>query len=486
MKNFLLLMLFLVLLNGCALIDKIEKASDTVDGIELRYEKKEAINKTELALSEIKEINKLKNINNKKLKDAGFKIDQAITSVKNYKESSGGNKSDKLSADKSLQHLEYAKKSFLENNNRNSINELNLAVKYLVNDKIALWQYQERGKHTFPDYLKYGRTTKNKKNIIENPDTLVFSGGGARGIAYAGVLKYLQENNKLDNVERFVGTSAGSIICSFMSVGSYYEKTRQKNDKHFWEIVYEIIAEQDLFDFIDNPILREVIKADSFDPITSNLLTNMPPLAEAVDTQYALCSGDIILTFFKKSFKKFGIDENITLGELYKKTGKHLVLVSCSLSYGMAAYFDYKNSPDLPLVDAMRASMAIPYVYKPIKYNNDFFVDGGAANNYPIEYFDLTMADDNKKPVTLGFMLFTKKEMLRPEWKLVQSPLDYTVAVLKLVTINTGRALFNENINRTVFIDCGEIDILTFDMTQKQKLKLMESGYVAVKNYYEK
>ncbi|HJO94756.1 MAG TPA: patatin-like phospholipase family protein [Victivallales bacterium] len=486
MKNFAFIILLLSLLNGCDLIDKIEKASDTVDDIELRYDKKQAINKTEYALSSVKEIGQLKNISAKQLKDADLKIDEAISSVLDYQNSSSGNKLDKISAGKALQHIEYAKKILGEHDYKNSLNELHLAVKYLVNDKIAAWQYQKRGKHKFPDYLKYGSTISNGKNIIENPDTLVFSGGGARGIAYAGVLKYLQKNDKLDNVERFIGTSAGSIICSFMSFGSYYEKNRQVGDRHFWEIVYEIISEQDLFDFIDNPILQEVIKADSFEPVTGNLLVNMPPLAEAMDTQYALCSGDVILKFFKESFKRFGIDENITLGEHYKKTGKHLVLVSCSLSYSMAAYLDYKNSPDLPLVDAMRASMAIPYVYKPIKYNNDFFVDGGAANNYPIEYFDYSMAEEKKKPVTLGFMLFTKKEMLRPEWKLVQSPLGYTLALLKLVAINTGRSLFDENIDRTVFIDCCEIDILTFDMTQEQKLKLMESGYIAVKSYYEK
>ena len=216
------------------------------------------------------------------------------------------------------------------------------------------------------------------------------------------------------------------------------------------------------------------------------MFTTIPLLLEDIDNQYAFCEGDEILEFFKKSLIRFGLDEDITLSELYNVTGKHLVLVACSLSYRKAAYFDYMTAPNLSVVEAMRASMAIPFIFKPVKYNNDFFVDGGTVNNYPINYFDLNGTEDGSEPKTLGFILYSKDEMLRPEWKPIKDPLDYAKAVFNLIMINTGSALYKKNVDRTVFINCGKIDVMSFNMTKKEKLKLMQSGYEAVKNYFER
>ena len=46
---------------------------------------------------------------------------------------------------------------------------------------------------------------------------LALSGGGVRGIAHAGVLKALEENNiKIDVIG---GTSAGSMVSSLYAIG---------------------------------------------------------------------------------------------------------------------------------------------------------------------------------------------------------------------------------------------------------------------------
>ena len=46
---------------------------------------------------------------------------------------------------------------------------------------------------------------------------LVMSGGGAKGIAHAGVLKVLEENNI--PIDYIVGTSMGSVVGGFYSAG---------------------------------------------------------------------------------------------------------------------------------------------------------------------------------------------------------------------------------------------------------------------------
>jgi len=523
MRNLALTFALLLTMTGCSIIDNIETISDHtvkttnpnstnfnnyvnyVEGIDIDEENpKNRIEITALrdkrrkaaydTLNAVRELRKYtvndRSIEKQQLEDAYQKIIEAQKSVNEYLQSAIKHNSNKwkISADKSLKALHKARHYLDLKKYKNAESELKLALLYLVNDHNALWLWQNKGKHVFPDYLKWGDSAiGDNSNIVNNPDTLVFSGGGARGPAYAGVLKYLQVKDKLRNVKRFIGTSAGSIMCTFMSLGTYYENNnREPGSRHYWKIVYEIIEEANFIDFIDSPLLKEIIKAQNFKPVIGNLLSSAAIISESMDNQYALCDGTELLKYFKKSFKKLGFDPNITLGELYKKTGNHLVLVSASVSYRRTAYFDYKTAPDLPVVKAMRASMAIPYIFKPIKYNNDFFVDGGTTNNYPIEYFEYIATDTGKEPNILGFMLFPKKEMLRPKWIGVDNPLGYTNAIIPLVMINTGSTLYQKNIDRTVFIDCGKIDVMSFNMTKEQTRKLMQAGYDAIENYYSK
>ena len=48
---------------------------------------------------------------------------------------------------------------------------------------------------------------------------LVISGGGINGLGFIGIIKYLSENNLLNNIQHYVGTSAGAIIGYLLSIG---------------------------------------------------------------------------------------------------------------------------------------------------------------------------------------------------------------------------------------------------------------------------
>ncbi|WP_141675445.1 patatin-like phospholipase family protein [Formosa haliotis] len=47
------------------------------------------------------------------------------------------------------------------------------------------------------------------------------------------------------------------------------------------------------------------------------------------------------------------------------------------------------------LVTAMRASMSIPGVFKPVDYKNTLLVDGGVLNNFPVDVAKEMGADFN-------------------------------------------------------------------------------------------
>ena len=63
-------------------------------------------------------------------------------------------------------------------------------------------------------------SAKHKCNEI---NTLVLSGAGNYGILLP-IIKYLSENNILENIDTIYGVSAGSIVALGLSLGMNYEQ----------------------------------------------------------------------------------------------------------------------------------------------------------------------------------------------------------------------------------------------------------------------
>ena len=88
---------------------------------------------------------------------------------------------------------------------------------------------------------------------MSNIKNLVFSGGGVKIFIFAGCLKYMYENNLIDNLEAICGTSTGSIISTGTPAGTGMEQTPQQflklGDKlslkidHLGEQNYEIVED---------------------------------------------------------------------------------------------------------------------------------------------------------------------------------------------------------------------------------------------------
>ena len=68
----------------------------------------------------------------------------------------------------------------------------------------------------------------NKKKTV-----LVLSGGGIKGIAQIGAIKYLADSGILKNINYIIGTSVGSIIglfvCLKLEINDMYGFVKNKN-----------------------------------------------------------------------------------------------------------------------------------------------------------------------------------------------------------------------------------------------------------------
>jgi len=162
-----------------------------------------------------------------------------------------------------------------------------------------------------------------KKNTIG----LVLSGGGARGIAHAGVLKALDELNI--TVSHISGTSSGAMVGVLYASGI-------KPDQ-----MIDILKKTKLFNIAGLSFdMRGLLKTSSFKKIiTENLKV--------------------------KNFEDLNIPVSVCLTDFTNALTVHV-------SKG-------------PLLDPLIATCSIPLVFTPTIMKGSIMVDGGLLNNFPVE-----------------------------------------------------------------------------------------------------
>ena len=201
--------------------------------------------------------------------------------------------------------------------------------------------------------------TKKKRPKIG----LVLGGGGAKGAAEIGVLKYIEEAGI--KVDYIAGTSIGSIIGALYSVG--YRSNDLDSLFHSQEWL-SLLADRD----VENSS-RFITKRDSAVYLFGFPIIRPKITAPNHRKTIGLSRGDSIVSLFTEmthqpdsiSFDRLPIPFRCVAVDL--KSFQEVVLSSGSLP------------------QAMRASMAIPGVFKPVEMDSMLLVDGGLLNNLPVD-----------------------------------------------------------------------------------------------------
>jgi NTE family protein len=198
---------------------------------------------------------------------------------------------------------------------------------------------------------------------------LVLSGGGARGIAHVGVLKALEEMHV--PIDCIAGTSMGAVIGGLYASGmtaSQIDETIRSLD---WQEAFR-----------DSPPRRELTFRRKQDD--RNFLVRLP---------LGLKHGHLLLP---KGFIQ-GQKLEETLRQLTLPFGNNINFdqlptpfraVATDLVTGNAVLLDKGD-----LAIALRASMSAPGVFAPVEYQGKLLVDGGLAENLPIDVARAMHAD---------------------------------------------------------------------------------------------
>jgi len=206
---------------------------------------------------------------------------------------------------------------------------------------------------------------------------LVLTGGGPVGFVEYGALKYLTEKKYIvhENIESIYATSIGSFIgliyllnIDWLWVDDYLIKKPWKNVVNFsyTNLVY------------DKGIINRTDVCNALEPL---FLTKNIPLT-------------------------------ITMLEFYNLIKIEFNIYACSFTTLEQKKFNYINTPNITLVDALYVSLAFPFVFAPLYIDDSFYLDGAIIQGCPVnncitekqcDYSEiLCFINDKTKPIDLS------------------------------------------------------------------------------------
>jgi NTE family protein len=294
----------------------------------------------------------------------------------------------------------------------------------------------------------------------------VFSGGGIKGLAFAGGLQAAAEAG-YDEWVQLAGTSAGAITAMALAVGYSAEELRAQLDGFDFSTIADYGVGGEL-EIPVNLLHRGATKGVALHKWIEKLLAEAPHKATAF--------GDLE----EGKLQVVGVDL------------AHSRMVVFPRDVGL--YVDKDGKPlipkEFPIADAVRISAGFPYFFPPLSLRDaktgkdGVLVDGGVASAFPIFLFD---KPEPKHP-TWGFRLFSGNPPEKPSYTAIDGP-PWPVEMLKAIVDTSMNALDKLEMAafapRTISIPTGDVPTLDFSLDERQKKELYDFGFSTAQAFFE-
>jgi NTE family protein len=291
----------------------------------------------------------------------------------------------------------------------------------------------------------------------------VFSGGGVKGIAFAGAIKAAEEAGYTE-WGRLAGTSAGAIAAMALAVGYRADGVRGALEATDYA---RISAPNSLFGRLFGLVSRRGLASGrGLTEWIEGLLREAPAPARA-------------------------------FGELEGR----LQVIGCDLAHSRLVVFPddvvlYEDElgnafdPDeFPIAEAVRISAGYPYFFPPLALRDratgraGVLVDGGVASAFPVFVFDRPKP---RRP-TWGFRLHSGLGAEQPSQRRIGG-LDWPVEMAWGILETAMNAFDTRDVlgfgDRVISIPTGDVGTLDFKLTAEQRDFLFSSGYQAGRAFF--
>ena len=246
---------------------------------------------------------------------------------------------------------------------------------------------------------------------------VVLGGGGARGMAHLGVLRYIEEMGI--PVDLVGGTSMGGLVSGLYSLGygaQYLDSLVRAID---WTVMmsdkipdsfqtYKVRRNKERFaltvpfHYDDNDIRSRIDRQTRFNKNYEQSDTRSGDMSQEMMAKVGMGLPDGFL---------FGYNVRNTLSSVTVGYQDSLAFDKLPVPYFCVATdmlsMNEKNWTAGSLVDAMRSTMAIPGYFRPVRLEGMVLVDGGTRNNFPVDIArtmgaDIVIGSEMPTPRTLA------------------------------------------------------------------------------------
>jgi NTE family protein len=294
----------------------------------------------------------------------------------------------------------------------------------------------------------------------------VFSGGGIKGLAFAGALQAAEEAGYTEWVQ-LAGTSAGAITAMALAVG--YDAQRLRDELEQFD--FNKIADYGALGVAEIPINLARLHGVTHGKVLREWLERL--LAQA--PRPAMKFGDLP----PGSLRVVGVDLAHT----------RMVVFPDDVHLYVDDHDRRLDPAEFPIAEAVRISAGYPYFFAPLSLRDaqtkkpGVLVDGGVASPFPVFLFD----EPQPKHPTWGFRLFAGTAPERPSYTAIDGVL-WPIDMLKAIVDTSTNALDSLELKafgpRTINIPTGDIPTLDFDLTEAQKRELYDFGYQAARAFF--
>lgn len=207
---------------------------------------------------------------------------------------------------------------------------------------------------------------------------LVFSSGGPALLNQMGAFSLLIEKKiiEYEKIENIYACSSGALISFLFCLNMDFKEIISYFVERPWQKLFNI-------DF--NKMI--------------NLYDNI-----------GLFNLNYIKEMLNPLFKSKNINIDITFKDFFEINNKYLNIFSTNHNTFNSKKFSYKETPDMKVVEAIYMSCTVPFLLKPIKYNNVYHIDGVYSSRFPMKQFLIDYPDVNRDEI-FGMDLMSIKRM---------------------------------------------------------------------------
>lgn len=212
---------------------------------------------------------------------------------------------------------------------------------------------------------------------------LVLSGGAAKGLAHIGVLKAFEENNI--PIDYVTGTSMGGLVGGFYAAG--YSPS---------EMEY-IATSKDFQEWVTGQFEAEYTYYYQRKATSASIIA----LGLGLDSVFQAKLRSNIINDIPLNFALLELTAQATINSNWNFDSLMIPFRCMIADVFSQQQISVRNGS---LGEALRATMTVPYVYRPIKINDRYVFDGGLYNNFPVD----VMEKEFKPDIIIGVNVSSK------------------------------------------------------------------------------